>query len=173
MNTWYYINSQGQQVGPVDKDSLRTAGLCSSSMVWREGMAQWQTAGSMPELADVLAPAANTYNPAQAQTPPPPAGGCAMPGYGQQSYGQPQGTPPQSYMWAAVLTTCFCCLPFGVVAIVNASKVDDAWRMGNHQLANDYSQKAKKWSLWALISGLAVLLLYGLLFIFMLALGAY
>ena len=42
----------------------------------------------------------------------------------------PQQYPPDSGMVWAVLTTLFCCLPFGIVAIVYASKVNNLWMMG-------------------------------------------
>ena len=44
-----------------------------------------------------------------------------------------QNTPmikPDSNLVWAILTTLICCLPFGVVAIVKACKVDSLWANG-------------------------------------------
>lgn len=67
--------------------------------------------------------------------------------------GQPT-PPPNSYMVWAILTTILCCLPFGIVAIVYASKVDNLWYSGNQAAAYDASNKAKNWSLVAGLTGL-------------------
>ncbi len=45
MTQWYYADAQRQRQGPVDTDTLRarlTQGIIDrSSLVWREGLAQW------------------------------------------------------------------------------------------------------------------------------------
>ena len=52
-------------------------------------------------------------------TPPPPPGMPPPPGWGQgnsgQGWQQPAGPKPPSYLVWAILTTLFCCLPFGIV----------------------------------------------------------
>ncbi|NED54083.1 DUF4339 domain-containing protein, partial [Micromonospora aurantiaca] len=49
----------GQRQGPYDLGGLAeqaSAGaLAADTLVWRAGMAQWQPAGQVPELAPVLA----------------------------------------------------------------------------------------------------------------------
>ena len=37
---------------------------------------------------------------------------------------------PDNYLVWAILSTVFCCLPLGIVAIVKASKVDALWAQG-------------------------------------------
>ncbi|HMB57800.1 MAG TPA: RDD family protein [Arenimonas sp.] len=43
---WYYVDSQQQRVGPVPAEELRSAyregRITGDSLVWRDGMAQWQ-----------------------------------------------------------------------------------------------------------------------------------
>ncbi|RBF13976.1 RDD family protein, partial [Xanthomonas oryzae pv. oryzae] len=45
MTQWYYADAQRQRQGPVDTDTLRrrlSQGIIDrSSLVWREGLAQW------------------------------------------------------------------------------------------------------------------------------------
>jgi hypothetical protein len=65
-------------------------------------------------------------------------------------------------VWA-ILTTFFCCLPFGVISIINASKVDSAYAAGDYGGARIASESAKKWATWAALAGLAVGVIYGVL----------
>jgi predicted secreted protein len=67
---------------------------------------------------------------------------------------------PKNYMVESILVTLFCCLPLGIVAIVNASKVDGAFRSGDIAGAQHASDEAKKWMKYGLISGAVVIGLY-------------
>ena len=55
---------------------------------------------------------------------------------------------PNTYLALGILVTIFCCLPFGIVSIVYASKVDSCWNNGRQNEAMDNSRKAKNWALW-------------------------
>ncbi|MDE5842393.1 MAG: GYF domain-containing protein [Muribaculaceae bacterium] len=50
---WYIIYN-GQQVGPLERQQLSSYNLTPGSMVWHEGMPEWQPAGNVPELQDLL-----------------------------------------------------------------------------------------------------------------------
>ena len=76
--------------------------------------------------------------------------------------------PPQNYLVWAILSTILCCVPFGVVAIINATKVNDYWVAGNHEMAMRASQDAKKWTLWAVFTSVAV---WGIYLLLILAIG--
>ena len=93
----------------------------------------------------------------------PPSGG----GYGQQpprlrpapgGYGSPAtaARPPDNHLVAAILTTLFCCLPFGIVSIVKSSQVNSKWQAGDYQGAIEASEEAKTWWKRALIFGAIV-----------------
>jgi hypothetical protein len=58
---------------------------------------------------------------------------------------QPPPFVPSHMVWA-ILTTFFCCLPFGIVAIVYAANVSAKLQMGDLPGAKDASAKAKLWS---------------------------
>ena len=75
--------------------------------------------------------------------PPPPAG------YGPSAY---RPAPPSYLVWS-ILSTLFCCLPFGIVSIVHAARVDSRWAAGDHHGAYNESQKAKQWAIWSAIAG--------------------
>lgn len=95
-----------------------------------------------------------------------------QPYQGQPYYGQPyQGQqsqqpgsssvskPDTNLVWG-ILTTIMCCLPFGLVSIVYASKVDTLWFAGRYQEACNASNLAKKWALAAAITTIVVFALY-------------
>ncbi len=82
--SWYYADN-GRQAGPVDEASLdgliRQGAIKADTLVWKEGMANWQPLGTVRPMAPPPPPAAPAY------TPPPPQ-------QQPQSY-QPQGFQPQ------------------------------------------------------------------------------
>ncbi len=74
----YFIANNGQQSGPFELQDLVANGLTPNSMVWCDGMANWQPATSVPEVAQLLMPQ---------QQPP----------YQQQQYQQPYQQQQQPY----------------------------------------------------------------------------
>lgn len=69
--------------------------------------------------------------------------------------------PPKSYLVESILITVFCCMPFGIIAIVNASNVESRFKNGDYEGAAQSSKDAKKWVTIGFWSGLAFLILYG------------
>lgn len=63
-------------------------------------------------------------------------------------------SPPPNYLVFAILVTIFCCLPFGIVAIVFAAQVNSKAAAGDYAGALDASKKAKTWCWVAFILGL-------------------
>lgn len=76
--------------------------------------------------------------------PQPPAPSADMP---------PVGPPmkPNNYLAWSILTTILCCLPFGIVAIVNSTKVDSFYLAGQYAAAADAAAKAKRWNIISMI----------------------
>jgi membrane protease subunit (stomatin/prohibitin family) len=62
--TQWFISRNGQNFGPFPASQLVANGLNAQSHVWRSGMANWQRAAEVPELASILA----------SVPPPPPMG---------------------------------------------------------------------------------------------------
>jgi predicted secreted protein len=86
--------------------------------------------------------------------PPPP------PGYPPQ---QPAGQAPNNYLVWSILVTLFCCLPFGIVAIVKSSQVNGLWAQGRYAEAQASADSAKKWVIWSAVIGVVVGVIYGIL----------
>ena len=77
---------------------------------------------------------------------------------------QPVGMKPKNYLALSILATIFCCLPFGIPAIVFSAKVDNLWNAGQYQAAEDASRKARTWMLVSVIVGLVWIIAYFALF---------
>lgn len=75
--------------------------------------------------------------------------------------------PPSYLVWA--LVSLSFCLPFGLVALVNALKVDSQFAAGDMEGALQASRGARKWCLATLYFWIAVVVLYVLLLICIIA----
>lgn len=105
--------------------------------------------------------------PPSPQDPYDPSAGQPQYGYGGGSYPgapqygqQPTGAKPDSNLVWGILATVLCCLPFGIVSIVKASKVDGLWNSGQYAAAQQASADAKKWAIISAVVGLVVGVLY-------------
>ena len=63
----------------------------------------------------------------------------------------PMVRPDSNLVWA-ILCTCLCCVPLGIVSIVYSTKVDSLWAQGDYAGAIDASKKAKKWAIWGAVA---------------------
>lgn len=144
----YFIIENGQQVGPLTIDQLRSKGVTGETNVWREGMAQWGKVKDLPELASIL------------QATPPPTNPPYGQPYGQQpytqqpAYGQQSAQEcPENHLTKAIISTVMgvlCCgiigSIFGIISIGSANNVDKFWRTGNYDEAHRQSKKANTWA---------------------------
>ena len=68
---------------------------------------------------------------------------------------------PDSHLAWAILVTIFCCLPFGIVAIVYAAQVDTKSGLGDYAGACESSEKARNWCIASMICGIIWGIFYG------------
>jgi heme/copper-type cytochrome/quinol oxidase subunit 2 len=66
-------------------------------------------------------------------------------------------------VWA--ILSVILCWPLAIPAIVFSTQVNSKWAMGDVAGAQDASQKAKKFAMWAAIAGVIGFVLYWLAFI--------
>ncbi|MBO0359427.1 CD225/dispanin family protein [Hymenobacter sp. BT186] len=64
------------------------------------------------------------------------------------------GLPPKNWLVEAILVTIFCCLPFGIVAIINSANVNSRLAVGDYAGAQEASQNAGKWVKYGLIGAI-------------------
>lgn len=88
--------------------------------------------------------------------PPPGGGGYAAPPVG----GLPLGGPPDNKLVWSILVTLFCCLPFGVVAIIKSADVNTKWNAGDAAGAQLAAAEAGKWIKWSVIAGIVSAVLF-------------
>ena len=68
--------------------------------------------------------------------------------------------PPKSWLLESILVTLFCCLPFGIVGIINASKVESRFYAGDIEGAELAAEEAAKWTKIGFFVGIGVGILY-------------
>jgi len=73
---------------------------------------------------------------------------------------------PKNWLVESILVTLFCCLPLGIVGIINAAKVNGAFDSGDMAGAMKASADAKKWTRLAFIIGLVVQVVGGIAYFF-------
>ncbi len=134
-----YINNCKQ--GPYSLEELNNKDIKADTLIWCEGFSDWKCAKELPELSHII------Y-----KTPPDPK---------QTSY-QPM---PKNWFVEALLVTIFCCIPFGVIGILEANKVEPLYRQGLYEDAMHHSKLAKKWTLWGFFTMLGFCILYAIFWI--------
>lgn len=163
MDRYYYLNSSNEQAGPISPAEFSRYGVTETTMIWKQGMPNWMRAGQLPELSQYFRP-----------SPPPPVGGNNYGGnnYGGNNYGGSSNlsgnyggnnykpTKPDNNMLWAILTTLFCCLPFGIYSIIQASKVNGLYNSGLYDEAQRMADDAKKWAGVGAVIGLIVNVIY-------------
>jgi hypothetical protein len=70
--------------------------------------------------------------------------------------------PPQPKNWLveSILVTILCCLPFGIVGIINAAQVNSKYATGDYDGALNASKEAAKWTKLGFWIGFGLIALY-------------
>ena len=63
------------------------------------------------------------------------------------------GKPDNLLIWS-ILSTVLCCLPLGIVAIIQSNKVDTLWAVGDQAGAQEAARQAKLFCLISLGCGI-------------------
>lgn len=174
-----YIHTNGSNMGPYSLEQLKGLGISPDTPVWYNGLPDWTPAGAAPATRELFfapspdkaivpaEPSAEAQaTPASGESAPPVPGGqqgynpnqgyYGRQGYNPQGYpyGPGQQGPPPSYLAWAIISTLCCCMPFGIVAIIYASKVNSLWLRGDVYGAQKASQRAQLWTILAIVLGL-------------------
>jgi hypothetical protein len=70
------------------------------------------------------------------------------------------GQPPKTWLLESILVTILCCLPLGIVGIIQASRVETRYYAGDIAGAKRASDEAGKWTKIGAIAGVVGVLLY-------------
>ena len=153
MNKEIYYVKNGQRVGPVQLSDFIALNMPGSTLIWYQGLENWIPANQAPLTAGIYS---NGGTPTIPNTP----------SYGNAQNNQEMPPKPDTYLVWAILTTIFCCLPFGIVSIVYSCKVDSLYYNGRYDESYKASQNAKNWAIWSAVGSLVISAIYILLVVF-------
>lgn len=183
----YYYSLDGQQLGPVTIEELKTIGITKDTLVWKNGMDDWKAARLVEELDFIFEP-----------TPPPlqtendlevtPVNKEPLEEVKHEAAARPEESPksatatasatrpktpiyPKPYNWLvpSIIVTLLCCMPFGIVSIIYASRVNSLYAANDYMGAVKSASNAKKWVIIAAVLGIIATIIY--LFVGVAALG--
>ena len=136
----FYILVNNIRKGPFSIEDLAKQNISAETLVWGIGFSNWKQAKDVPEISDILS-----------CLPPDP----------------PRSKPmPKTWLVESILVTCFCCLPFGIMGIINATKIDTCYQSGQYEEAEYRSRQAKRWTLGGFFTALALIVIYFLILLF-------
>lgn len=164
MSKYYFYTDGEKEFGPFSIKDLKEKDIKRNTKVWTQGMNEWQEAGSVPELAELFVLTPPPFSKEEPKTEVVPQKAAAS---------QSRKYPPKTWLVESILATLFCCLPFGIVGIVNAAKVESRFYAGDEQAAERASADARRWTLvsfWVAIGGWLLVAAY-YVFVIVLALG--
>lgn len=181
----YYYAENDNKYGPYSVEELKRFRIQRDTLVWHEGLDDWKPAHTIQDLSELFN---QSPPPIQQSTPPPSQMGQAyntphppqnhfqnqnvsnqQATYGSQQFGaqnQAQipransGIMPKTWFVPSILATIFCCLPFGIIGIINATKVESLYKSGDIAGSIEASENAGKWTKYAVLTGLIVGVLY-------------
>ena len=139
----YYYTDGKERYGPFSLEELQLKNITPTTLVWKEGMADWMPASQLSELT--VPPASNLFS---------------TPDIPPISISPVTEAPPKNWLVESILVTFLCCLPLGIVAIINATKVESLWISGQRDASVRASQEAGKWVKIGFFTGIIVIGLY-------------
>ena len=143
--TQYYYTDGKERYGPFSIEQLQERNITPETLVWKEGMADWLPAKQLSEL-DLLLTPVESFPPTVTQP------------FVNNTTTE---LPPKNWLVESILITIFCCpFIFGVVALINATKVEKLWFSGHRDAALKASQDAGKWVKIGIFAGIACYFLY-------------
>jgi len=166
MAYYYYMDGQTRK-GPIELHQM-VKEITLDSYIWCEGMENWQKASSVPAVVDAYNENKNNQFDAQNNS----VNQFSNNNYyadGNNNYTdgntdyrnvQNNGQKMQNYFVLSLVCLLLCCVPLGIVSLINSRNCDKALMEGNTRLAEEYAQKAKKWAILGMILGFVFQIIY-------------
>lgn len=133
-NNMSYFICNGPHEGPFELNDLKNQNLKPDTLVTRSGMNEWKKAEDIEEIAQILNK--------------------------KETSSFTQAPMPKTWLVESILATLFCCLPFGLVGLIQAAKVSALYSAGKYSEALVASQEAGKWTKISIAVGIIFALLY-------------
>lgn len=184
----YYIVLNGVKEGPFTLEELKAKGVIESTLVWKNGLADWVKAGTLPEVMQAITATPviqePTPQPQPVQQPQPQPAQQPQPQPAQQrmttatSQGQQTETPVlEDYQQKNLILTIvsfLCCgmigAVFALLGYLSGSEVKKLQMLGQHEMAAKKAAEAKKWFKVSIIVDLVLAVLLILYFVFVILL---
>lgn len=167
MKKYFYTDGK-EKFGPFTIEELKGKNIERDTKVWFEEIKDWTPAGEITELSSIFSATPPPIS-ANTVTPPPPPQQTST-GFNTQNAPL---VPPKTWLVESILVTVMCCMPFGVVGIINATKVEGKFYAKDYIGAQKASDDAGKWVKWGAGTGLAFIIIYFLFMIIVAASGAF
>jgi len=146
----YFYTDGTTKYGPFTLEELKEKEISRDTKIWFQELNEWKSAGDVPELSDLF------------KLVPPPISKTSSK---NNMVNLNQERPPKTWLVESILATLFCCLPFGIVGIVNASKVETRFYAGDIKGAQRASADAKKWTIVSFWLAIGLVAIYFILII--------
>lgn len=158
----YYLATENNPLGPFSLEQLKLRGVAPDVMVWCDGMADWQRADSLPELAEAIITDAGAMTDV-AEIPL--QQGVTPPSFDRARYNnvrlgiRPMPAHvdmtgcPSTHRLLAILAFAGI-IPCAIVAIIFSSMATRLWEEGKQEEARRKSRQTLVWSLLGLVIGL-------------------
>ncbi|MBE9487634.1 MAG: CD225/dispanin family protein [Bacteroidetes bacterium] len=150
--TYYFIDPDGKQSEPVDKEYFKLNGVNPVTWIWFEGLPEWIEAREIPSLTPFI----STMTP--------------------ESFSKIENNKltkkdleyptkrksksclkPKSWLFESILVTLLCFMPFGIVAIIYSSRISILWKHEKYAEAIENTYKARIWIRWSIFTLLMIL----------------
>ncbi|MDD4823245.1 MAG: CD225/dispanin family protein [Bacteroidales bacterium] len=140
----YFYTDGTTNFGPFSLEELKEKHISRDTMVWFQELGEWKRAETVSELNELFLLA------------PPPLPGVKAPEVTKTNKSSVPSDvkPPKTWLVESILATLLCCLPFGIVGIVYASKVETRFYAGDLVGAVKASSSAETWTLVSFFFGL-------------------
>ncbi len=142
MNSYFYSDGVNS-FGPFSLEQLQEKSINRDTLIWYQELGDWKKAETLPELEGYFK-----------TVPPPLSKATTPPAYNARANNDSSNKmPPKTWLLESVLATVLCCLPFGIVGIVYASRVETYFYKGEYLAALEASDNAKTWTLISICLG--------------------
>lgn len=153
----YFYTDGTNKFGPYTLDELKGFRITKQTKVWFEELSDWTPAGDVLELQSIFDYTPPIINNQNSSVPPI-----------INNLSQNRNIPPKTWLLESILVTLLCCLPFGIISIFNAAKVESRFYAGDISGAENAANEAKKWvkiSFWIGIATGVIYLIYLIYFL--------
>ncbi len=144
----YYIYNNNEAKGPFSVELLEKYRIPANTLVSSENGTEWVEASTVIELRgaidDVATPTilTNQYD-------------------SQQQNSTTAFEPsPKNWLVESIISMLFCCLPFGLISLIYATKVDNLYAKRDYDGAKKASDSAKLWFNMSWVTGLIITIIY-------------